>query len=741
VAARKGGNALRRFRRELVLSAAFALWGLAIAISLITFLERPAPADQTPGLAKVSNIDAHGPMRWMLALMLLPVVVPLVLRPLARAIHARWARNAIIAASLVTLWLVTVKQSWMLAVVPFAIVLACAAAIRKPMRFTRRDFVLVPVFLTTLIALVDLFPRTSVFDLVPYAALLVLFLRLAVGFLRSTLPPALAFLIAPLGLVLQSGFFARDERYFGWHALLLVVVTPFVLRLTLRNKRRAIVILTMVVYPLALYAYWNAISRNTAEGKPKANYFEDGHALLPASEYLRGERAYRDILPAHGLLEDGFFDYLVFQTGDVTIGRTLKARDVTGTLMAVALFFLAWAVVGSAEGALLAVFLSIMMGVFSPTIRMLPAIATLALIAGAVRWRRPRWLAYAAFGCVVCGLTSLDFAAYTFLTLIAALVRNVGRASARRTDGLKPVLRGLAAGVVPLFAAFAILGILDDFFRGTFVEVLGVGPAYTLGFFVPPEVLQAKRFFPEVLAVLLERRVFEYLFWPAMAVFAGVTVTRRWPRRFEPLVLIAVWGVLTGISYAERFHLYFGTIAALLLAAWIARLRSLVLLAIAVVLANPTTHLAVVGTNRIARAPSTEWVEVTDVPRARGVYWHARDAAAIRSVKKYLGLSLKPDETFLDFANSGILYYLFRRDCPIREYEVAFFQSEEKQREVIRILEENPKIRSVLVTRTPAGKNIVDIPNAWRAPLVQHYIEIHFEPDFEEGEIAFWRRK
>mgnify|MGYP006195735091 CR=1 FL=1 len=42
----------------------------------------------------------------------------------------------------------------------------------------RRDAVLLPVFLTTLIALVDLFPKTSIFALVPYAALLVLALLL-----------------------------------------------------------------------------------------------------------------------------------------------------------------------------------------------------------------------------------------------------------------------------------------------------------------------------------------------------------------------------------------------------------------------------------------------------------------------------------------------------------------------------------------------------------------------------------
>ncbi|HUR82100.1 MAG TPA: hypothetical protein VM733_15145 [Thermoanaerobaculia bacterium] len=732
---------MRPSRRELVLSAAFAIYGLAIAIASLGIFERPAPPDQAMGLAKATNIDAHGPMRWVLALMLLPVVLPLVLRPVARMPLANWARNAILAASLATLWLTTVHLSVLKTIVPFAVVLALCVFIRKPMRFTRRDVVLVPVFLTTLIAFVDLFPKTSVFDLVPFAALLVFVVRIAVAFIPCAVPVGLDFLLAPLGLVLQTGFFARDERYFGWHALFLVVVTPFVMRLVLRNGRRAALVLTFVIYPLSLYAYWNAISRPTAEGKAQVNYFEAGHALLPASEYLRGERAYRDILPAHGLIEDGFLDYAVFETGEVTIGRALKCREVIGTLNAVALYFLAWAVIGSAEGALLAVLLSILMANFTPSIRMLPAVTTLALIAAAVRWRRPRWLAYAAAGTVVCGLTSLDFAAYTFAVLVIAVARRrTGFSPSRRTE-VRRTLIGLAAAAIPLLAIFAVLGILDDFLRGTFIEVLGAGPAYTQGFFVAPMALQARRFFPEALSLVLDAQVFEYLFWPMLAVFAGVTIARKWPRRFEPLVLISVWGVLAGISYAERYHLYFGVIAALFIVAWIAWKRWLLLAAAAIVLANPTTHLAVLGTNRVTRAPSAEWVEVNDVPRARGAFWHTRDAAAIHSVQKYLALSMKPDETFLDFANSGILYYLFRRDCPIRQYEVAFFQSEEQQREVIRILETNPKIRAVLVTRTPAGKNIVDVPNAWRAPLVQQYIDTHFEPDFEEGEIAFRRRK
>jgi len=732
---------LTRSRRELLLSAAFAVWGLTIAIALISVLRQPAPPEQIMGAAKVANIDARGPLRWMLGLMLLPIVVPLALRPIARRLAdgATWARNAVMIAPLVTLWLIAIHQSVAWAVIPCAIAIAACTLLRhRELHFTRRDVVLLLVFLTTLLGLIDAVPRFSVYQHVLVAAMLVLALRIAVTFIASPLPPALAFLVAPLGLVLQTGFFARDQRYFGWHALLLVVVTPFVLRALLRNERRAVRAMTLIVFPLALFAYWNAMSVSTSEGKPRVNFFEDGHALLPASEYLRGERPYRDILPAHGLLEDGFFDLLVFQTGDVTIGRAAKTREVAGALTAVALYALAFAATGSAEGALLAVLLSIMMGTFAPSIRMLAPMTALALIAAAVRWRRPRTFAWAAFATVVCGATSIDFAFYTFVTLVFAVLRTRGAA-------IRAAAIGIAAGVVPLFAGFALFGILDDFFRGTFFETLRVAPAYTMGFFSAPPQLQARRFFPEVLSLLLDPQVFKYLSWLIVSVLTGVALTRRWPRRVEPLVAIGIWIVLTGISYAERQHHYFGMAVSVLLTAWILRLarrRSVLALpaiAAAIILANPTTHASVLGVNRAARgAAPAEWVEVRDLPRARGAYWHARDAAMLASVQKYIALSLQPGETFFDFTDSGILYYVFNRDCPIREYEVAFYETEAQQREVIRRLG-SPHVRAVLFRE---GRHSVDgIPSEWRAPLVHQYIVTNFEKDFEEGDVTFWRRR
>jgi hypothetical protein len=734
-------------RRELLLSAAFALWGLAIAIAMVSVWDRPAPPDQLPGIAKVIGFDAHGPFRWVASLMLLPILVPLLLRPVARMLASgtSWARNAMLIAPVITLWLVTVHRSVFWATVPCAIVIAACTLLRnRDLGFTRRDVVLIAAFLPTLLAIIDINPGFPADGAIYIAALLILGIRIAVTFIPSPLPPALAFIAAPLGLALQTGFFARDQRYFGWHALAIVVITPFLLRLVLRNARRATQILVFVVYPLALYSYAQALSLGTAEGKPRVDFFEDSHALLPASEYLRGERPYRDILPAHGLIEDGLFDVAAMQFGEVNLGTRGKARAVVGYLVSVALFAVAFAATGSAEGAFFAVLLALMTGAFTGNIRMLPALITLALIAAAVRRRRPWLFAWAGFGTVVCGFTSLDFAAYAFLTLLVAVLRSRDRRLAATRAAI-----GIAAGVVPMTLILAIFGILDDFLRGTFVETLAVGPAYAMNFFTPPAAMAKVSAFPDVLAVLLFRDVFAYLAWCVAALFVGVTVTRRVSRRLEPIVILAVFIVVTAISYAERHHLYFEILAPVLAVAlilWLLRRRqtalAIVTILAAIALAAPTTHLGVIGWMRGMRGPAEPgWIELAHIPRARGAYIHERDAAAINSVEKYLALSLRPDETFFDFTNSGLLYFLFRRDCPIRQYEVAFYETEELQREVIHRLQSNPKVRAVLVPSTPRGRfNVDGIPNADRAPLVWEYLKANFHPDFEEGEVVFWRR-
>jgi hypothetical protein len=210
---------------------------------------------------------------------------------------------------------------------------------------------------------------------------------------------------------------------------------------------------------------------------------------------------------------------------------------------------------------------------------------------------------------------------------------------------------------------------------------------------------------------------------------------------------MGVWTVFTGVSYAERHHMRFGMFAAIAILFVIDRLlrrgnmMAIAAVAAAVSLAAPTTHMAVVGWMRTSRGPiEPGWRELETLPRARGALMHENDIAVVESMRRYLSLSLKPDETFFEFGNHSILYFLLRRDCPIREYEVPFYESEAQQREVIRRLEANPKVRAAFVPTT--SRFMIDgIPNSTRAPLVWEYLQTHFEPDFEEGQVVMWRRK
>jgi hypothetical protein len=724
------------------LPAAFAIWGLAIGISLAPLMTKPAPPGQLPGYAAAIGLDAHAPFRFYAAIIALTLALPLMLRPIARRLApVAWASNATIAACIVALWFVVIERNFLWTFVPALLaIVAFTLLARVELRFTRRDWILIPTFLTTFMAVIDVARDIQVQRATIVALAIVLALRIAVAFIPSPLPPALAFLIAPLGLLLQTGFFARDQRYFGWHALLIVVITPFVLRVVLRNERRAVQALAFVVYPLVAFAYTNAMSMPVAEGKYRISIFEASHSLPMASEYLRGERPYLDDLPVHGLGEDGGIDLLAFRISGVTAGSALRLRFLLGILGAAALYALGAAMTGVPEAGLAVWLFATLIG-WNGSARALPALIALALIACAIRKRDTRYLIAAGAGAVLCGINSLDYALYTFLALVVAVVRFQPKRLA-----IKHTAIGLAAAAVPLFLGFAIFGILDDFIRGTFFEVVSFGPAYTLSLFTPPRSFAEAGSFPEFLPSIFRAETFPYLIWGVIAVATAVLLARPRRRRYEPFVIVGLWIVLAAISYAERHHLYFMPAVAPMLVggAYIAIRRRAalapVLVASLLILSMPTVHIGIVGWVRRLRGPAEEgWTEVRDIPRARGVLMPAADAAELASAKKYADLALQRDETFVDFTNRAAWYYFLNRDLPLRHVEVAYYESEQAQREVIATIERNPRIRAALVP--PGGTAVDGVANELRAPLVWDYLQQHFTPDFEEGRVVFWRRR
>lgn len=128
--------------------------------------------------------------------------------------------------------------------------------------------------------------------------------------------------------------------------------------------------------------------------------------------------------------------------------------------------------------------------------------------------------------------------------------------------------------------------------------------------------------------------------------------------------------------------------------------------------------------------------------RARGAVFPAPDAALIDATSEMIRrVNLRDGETWLDFANAPGLYYLFDRDCPIRYYEVPFYETDKAQSEVIAALAANPRVRVVLVSSGLLAQEIDHISNDERAPRVAAFLREHFRPFWSDGPVEFWIRK
>jgi hypothetical protein len=127
--------------------------------------------------------------------------------------------------------------------------------------------------------------------------------------------------------------------------------------------------------------------------------------------------------------------------------------------------------------------------------------------------------------------------------------------------------------------------------------------------------------------------------------------------------------------------------------------------------------------------------------RAHGALFRADDAELVRATAAMIQKAeFRNDDTWLDFANVPALYYLFHRDCPVRFYEVPFYESKASQLEVIEAIRRNPSVRAVLISSGLASQAIDGIPNAARAPLVAEFVRQSFAPFYSTGPISFWVR-
>jgi len=597
---------------------------------------------------------------------------------------------------------------------------------------------------------------------------------LVVPLTKSGVPPVLSFVglvAASLGLaaVLGSGDPGRGAVFLAAAGPILplallgerppafwlaVGVAGLVLPILAREAARA---LPGIARPLRILLLWvllpGSVTGLTAatllRAPAVADVFEDGHGLLPASEYLRGELPYRDIVPGHGLVSDGLLQTAQLALFGDDYQGLKRGTKLFGALFLPGFYALGWAATGSPVvgfGGLLLTLLLLPNYVF---VRAILSIWTLALALYASRTKKAA--AWAACGAALpVGLcVSVDFTAYAAAGVAVALWVARGRRGAH----LRRLFVGTAVSAGAIAVVLAGLGILQEFVRITFVFVPSLLPVYALGF--PPVAFHKSAASPG--ALLRDQAALTYGFFAISVVVSGALLPRA-PRigpRARGMLPVLAWFVCAMLSVIERHHVVYALfpvpVGLLLLHRWVRGWRSwtsvralasgLVLAALALS-RGPISFVSAAG-GAIAQPWTPPDVRAVDgLSRARGALFFPWDASLIEATSEMIRQAdLSADDTWLDFANAPGLYYLFDRDCPIRYYEVPFYEAESAQREVIAAVAANPRVRTVLVSSGLLAQTIDGLDNATRAPLVAAFLRERFRPFYRAGGIEFWLRK
>ena len=683
--------------------ASSAVFGLSFAVGLAPRLALHARPEEMLSALKQAGYSPKGLILQFVVAVLLTAGFAIAGDRLARLLSPhRWAALSVSAA-----FLLAPVALMSFGNLKHVLLLGAAAAVIVALRkrdphFSQGDVVLIPVVLACYMAFLDLgFGHT------PIAT----FLRAAIAVfaLRLIVAVSDAFVLSPLALAAEAGL--HTQTIGAVIALVVIFVTPFLLA---RRKRP---LPRRIIYPIVVFLYPLAAIR--LPSPVVSNFFEDGHDMPVASEMLRGERPYADIIPTHGLISDGALYFVASKAGLSSFTQLLNTRLVAGFLTGVAIYSLVLAVTGTANMALLAAFLTFSLYPGS-MIWMRPSVAIFALAAtiAGTRLRSRRWFMAAGALVVVAYLVSIDFGLYSAVVALFA---------AFRARALRALAIGIAAAAVPALLLFAAFGFALDFIRVNISEILGSHSAYFVHPLDIPDPLRSPALMHHLASGLMP------ITW-CLALITTCAALARSPlraRRSDGPWLIGVWMVVATASFIERTNPYYFTVGTpfLFAAIWTlrrsARTLATVLMVVVVLLAEPFRHvISVIPELRAA---------------TQGPLFTPDATTSLRAAQQFVA-TLKPNDTFVDFSNSALLYALLHRDCPLRQVEVANYQTEEGQREVIERIQNNPHIRAALIVFTGSVQDVDMIPNSARAPKVWAFLQKNFTPVYDRNGVVFWSR-
>ncbi len=418
--------------------ASTAVFGFALAISLSPRLQLGArPTDPLSAL-KIAGLSPTGLILQFLLAVLLTALFAIIGERVARLlVPHRWAAIsysiALFLAPIALMHFGNLRHVLLLGIAAAAIVLVR----RIDPQFTRGDVVLIVTLLSCHIAFLDLD-----FGGTPVATMLRA--MIAVFAFRLIVRDSEAWVLTPLALLVQIPRIPPVVS--AALALLILFGTPFLLAYTKwRISRRIIYPIAVVLYPLAVIGIPPMLNG--------ANFFEEGHNIIVASEMARGEKPYTDIIPTHGIVSDGIVDWIGMELGVRSLRTLIDIRLLIGCISSLALYFLMLAATGRADVALLGTLLSFcLLSGSAVWLRPAGALFALAAVIAGTRLRSRRWFTIAGALVVLGYLISVDFGVYSAITAVFA---------AFRARMLRPLFIGLGAALADCPAPLRDLRIRD----------------------------------------------------------------------------------------------------------------------------------------------------------------------------------------------------------------------------------------------------------------------------------------
>ena len=750
---------------EMLLTLAAAAWGAGAGITIATLWIAEPHAGQLPGAMLAHGLDARGPLRAVLSVMLATLIAALLVRPLAARIASDtavrpWALRAMALALASGLWLALVDPFESIAILFVPLTAGAVLFLVRGIdaRFMRRDVILIPAAIALYFTLAAIAPAMPLPLALMLSAATLLALRVIVAIIPGPLAPSSAFALAPLAQLLHARLWFGDSVALPMAALLLIVISPLVLRVAFSAIPWRFV--AYAVYPLFVIAIAASTDVASVEGMPRLNLFEDGHSMTPAAAMLHGARPYRDVVPGHGLISDGLLDVAAMKLGARDAGSVLQMRGIVAAFLPAAVYAVALAATGSAETAILALLATMCLTITGtpwvlpvsaieamPPLRPIPSLLALASCAAALRVRSRRALIVAGFFTVIAVLTSIEFGFYAVVALALAVICFSDDRPARWRAFVSSVT-GAFMAAIPAALLMLIAGCLGAFLRVTLFEILPLRDVYTIAFFEFPASYTSMRALPEVAAGLFATRTVWIVLWGTIAIVTSASLAfRQRHRTIAPLIILGGWVTASALSYAERTNVYFMPVAMIIVVATAQALRrrgAAFAAAVVVIIAMvaPTARLLHDGRVRRQHGADPAFVRYSGTPRAAGVWMNIDNARKVAAAQAFVDHALAPSETFFDFANMPILYYLFDRRLPVRQYETPFYESDALQHEVIARLEHDHSVRAALMQFPNRGDLTIDgVPDAVRAPLVFAWLRAHFAPRYASDGVIFWTRR